>query len=91
MELENRCPYKKDIEKLNNSIRKLKNTCLHENAISEPGANTGNYDLYESYWVTVECPDCGLYKTYDSEKNPREYIKFCDRKYYRKELHEDDK
>lgn len=48
----------KEIDLYIEKLEKLKNTCPHENHSAEYGGNTGNYDLYQSYWVDVECFDC---------------------------------
>lgn len=58
-------------------IKKLKKNCKHENVDIEYGGNTGNYDLYELYWVNVRCPDCDLYDSFDTEKHPDEYNYWC--------------
>ena len=66
---------KKLKEKQDRLLEVLKQ-CPHENYKSENGSNTGNYDLYESYWVNVECLDCGKFMTFDSKENPKEYRKY---------------
>ncbi len=69
-----------EVAELNNEIdshlkqlKKLKANCPHENHLAWYGCNTGNYDLYEEYWVDVECFDCGENERYYS--NQEEYEK----------------
>ena len=63
----------KEIDSCVDKLNKLKKTCSHENHIAEYGGNTGNYDLYEKYWVTVKCHDCGERMTFYSDDDPKEY------------------
>lgn len=66
----------KEIEKRQAAITKHLAICPHKHHISRIGANTGNYDGDNTYWVDVECLDCGGYMHYDSNENPKEYAKY---------------
>lgn len=54
----------KKIDSHLDKLNKLIDSCPHENHIAEYESNTGNYDLYESYWVNVKCHDCGQRMTF---------------------------
>lgn len=63
----------KEINACIDELQALRNTCPHEDHLAEYGGNTGNYDLYEKYWVRVKCHDCGRYMTFYSDEHPNEY------------------
>ena len=49
-------------------INDLQKVCPHEDVTAEYKANTGNWcEVDDSYWVSVECNDCGSYFTVDIE------------------------
>ena len=74
------------VKKLNKKILEIQSNCSHRNAVSKLESNTGNYDPdANSYWVTVNCPDCGHYGWYDYHEHPDLYRKFSDSRYLEKE------
>jgi hypothetical protein len=58
---------KAKIKKALEEISAFQEACPHppQNVRYEYGANTGNYDRYESYWTTYYCSRCSKRWTVD--------------------------
>lgn len=55
-------------------IREVQRNCPHDNVTVAHRANSGNYDpSADSYWVDVDCLDCGSSMSYDADKDPTNY------------------
>lgn len=57
-------------------IKNLKEECKHENATIEYSSNTGNYDLYEEYFVSARCKDCKLHEWGSTNSDKHIYDKW---------------
>lgn len=65
----------KEIDSYTEELNNVAKICPHENHTAEYDCNTGNYDLYEKYWVDVKCHDCGKRMWFYSDEHPDEYRK----------------
>lgn len=66
-------------EKINiqKRINFLRENCKHIHYLTTPKSNTGNYDpTADSYWISVECLDCGKHMVFDAEDEPDDYRKY---------------
>lgn len=56
-------------------LRKLQDSCTHENADGEYRGNTGNWDRVDDlYWIDILCNDClKKYRLYSNEPGYREF------------------
>jgi hypothetical protein len=51
--------YEKEIDKLENKIRRLQDNCKHKNVVKTHRGNTGNWDPNDDcYWTEFDCPEC---------------------------------
>lgn len=59
---------KSNIEKWNNALEELQDSCKHENASHIDKADTGNWCTSDdSYWTVHHCTDCGKHWTTDQD------------------------
>ena len=69
--------YLKLIEKqksVDKEIELLQQECTHPMARIKPESDTGNWSRSDdSYSVEIKCPECGIYKYYDSQRHPEMY------------------
>ena len=64
------------INKLNLEIECFRNKCPHENITGRYKSNTGNWcPSDDSYWIDVNCLDCGKRITADSKEDSELYRK----------------
>lgn len=68
----------KNIGKWKVELKKLQETCPHED-ISGYYDSSGSYYDEMVYWVRVECRDCGMNKSFNATNNREEYGYWVDR------------
>ena len=68
----------KNLEKWNKELKKLQETCPHED-ISGHCNYSGSYYVDPEYWVRVHCEVCGMYKSFYASTNREEYGYWVDR------------
>ncbi len=63
---------------LHKRLKEIEKACPHKNYKSEYHSNTGNYDQWgDTYWVNVNCLDCGKFMQFDSEEDRVSYVNFA--------------
>ena len=70
----------KQFERIADKICKLRDECPHDSVIAKYRGDSGNYDPNDNtYWVEVNCDDCGKYFSVYENKDPEGYRKWGDR------------
>ena len=68
----------KNLEKWNKELKKLQETCPHED-ISGRYDYSGSYCDDTEYWVGVQCKVCGMCKSFYTSTNREQYNYWVDR------------
>lgn len=54
---------------IQSQIDRIRLSCKHPNIEFENKSNTGNWcDADDSYWISIDCLDCGAKITFDSDQ-----------------------
>ena len=64
------------IKQAKNEIDLIQSQCPHENIKVEKFTTDNDYSWDTEDWITVECPDCGYYRSFGKEGDKEEYLKF---------------
>lgn len=67
--LEKRQRIESNLQKYNQQLKVLQETCEHTGLQKQHKADTGNYDpSADRYWTEFTCPDCGKKWTEEGSK-----------------------